>query len=58
MKSDEDRCSETRDELLIEMARALQYLIGQSVQYQSAVSPMTIMGRIEAHIEQLRRDRQ
>jgi hypothetical protein len=51
-----ERTEEIRDELLIEMARGIQFLLAQS-DAESLCLPRrhTIIGRVESHIEMLRK---
>lgn len=50
-----DRTQEIRDELLIEMARGVQFLLAQSdAESLNLPRRLTIIGRMEGHIEMLR----
>jgi hypothetical protein len=55
MKSDQERREAVRDEMLIDMARGIQWMIASTVDFATGTSPLTIMGRLDAHIEELRR---
>jgi hypothetical protein len=53
MKTDEQRRDDIRDEMLIDMARGIQLMLG--VLAPSGVSAaMNIIGRLESHIALLR----
>lgn len=56
MKTDEQRRDDIRDEMLIDIARGMQVLLaGDMVAHRGssvvvAVSPLTVIGRLEGHI--------
>jgi hypothetical protein len=54
VKTDEQRREQVRDAMLIDMARALQVLLSAEHGIQQHAEGMTIVGRLESHIQILR----
>jgi hypothetical protein len=50
-----DRAQEIRDEMLIEMARGIQFLLAKSdAESLNLPNRLTTIGRLQSHIEMLR----